>query len=47
MADDIVYFEDIAVGDRFDFGPLTVSREEVIRFAAAEEEAAAADADEV
>lgn len=34
MADDIVYFEDIAVGDRFDFGPLTVSREEVIRFAA-------------
>lgn len=34
MADDIVYFEDIAVGDSFDFGPLTVTREEVIRFAA-------------
>ncbi|MGF7203479.1 acyl dehydratase [Sphingobium olei] len=34
MADGIVYFEDIAVGDGFDAGPLTVSREDVIRFAA-------------
>lgn len=32
--DDIVYFEDIAIGDSFDFGPLTVSREEAIAFAA-------------
>ncbi|MFY9350836.1 MAG: MaoC family dehydratase [Sphingobium sp.] len=31
---DIVYFEDIAIGDRFDFGPLTLSREESIAFAA-------------
>ncbi|MCP1469706.1 acyl dehydratase [Sphingobium sp. OAS761] len=30
---DIVYFEDIRVGDRFDFGPVTVDREEVIAFA--------------
>jgi acyl dehydratase len=35
MADDILYFEDIAIGDSFDFGPLTVSREETIAFAAA------------
>lgn len=31
---DIVYFEDIAIGDSFDFGPLTLSREESIAFAA-------------
>ncbi|MFB0873574.1 MULTISPECIES: MaoC family dehydratase [unclassified Sphingobium] len=31
---DIVYFEDIAIGDRFDFGPLTLTREESIAFAA-------------
>ncbi len=29
-----VYFEDIAVGDSFAFGPLTVTRDEVIAFAA-------------
>jgi acyl dehydratase len=34
MADDIVYFEDLKVGDKFDFGPLTLSREESIAFAA-------------
>lgn len=32
--DDILYFEDIQVGDSFAFGPLTVSREETIAFAA-------------
>lgn len=32
--EEIVYFEDIAIGDSFDFGPLTVSREETIAFAA-------------
>ena len=31
---DIVYFEDWTVGDVMDFGPLTVSREEIIAFAA-------------
>lgn len=31
---DTVYFEDIAIGDSFDFGPLTLSREESIAFAA-------------
>jgi len=30
---EIVYFEDIVVGDRQDFGPLTISREEIIAFA--------------
>ena len=30
---DIVYFEDVTVGDVIDFGPLTVSREEIIAFA--------------
>lgn len=34
MADDIVYFEDLIVGDGFDFGPVTLSREESIAFAA-------------
>lgn len=34
VADDIVYFEDLAEGDGFDFGPITVSREETIAFAA-------------
>ena len=34
MAGDILYFEDIAVGDSFSFGPLTVTREETIAFAA-------------
>jgi acyl dehydratase len=31
---DIYYFEDVAVGDTIDFGPLTVTREETIAFAA-------------
>jgi len=31
--DDILYFEDIEVGDSFAFGPLTVTREETIAFA--------------
>lgn len=30
---DIVYFEDVAVGDVIDFGSLTISREEIITFA--------------
>ncbi|MES2173720.1 MAG: MaoC family dehydratase [Pseudomonadota bacterium] len=34
MAEEIVYFEDIAIGDGFDFGPLTVSRKETVAFAA-------------
>lgn len=34
MAGDILYFEDIALGDSFSFGPLTVTREETIAFAA-------------
>lgn len=34
MVDDIVYFEDICVGDSFDFGPATVTREEAVAFAA-------------
>lgn len=32
--DDTVYFEDIVIGDRFDFGPLTLTRDESIAFAA-------------
>lgn len=32
--DDIIYFEDLNVGDSFDFGPLTVTREETVAFAA-------------
>lgn len=31
---DVVYFEDVAVGDTIHFGPLTISREEIIAFAA-------------
>lgn len=31
---DPVYFEDVAIGDRITVGPLTVSREEIIAFAA-------------
>lgn len=34
MADPIIYFEDIAIGDSIAFGPLTLTREEVIDFAA-------------
>lgn len=34
MTDATVYFEDVEVGDSFAFGPLTVSREETIAFAA-------------
>ncbi|HEX7741011.1 MAG TPA: MaoC family dehydratase [Sphingobium sp.] len=30
---EIVYFEDIAIGDTVGFGPLTVSREEMVAFA--------------
>lgn len=30
---EIVYFEDVAVGDRSEFGPITISREEIIAFA--------------
>lgn len=30
---EIVYFEDIAIGDTVGFGPLTVSREEIVAFA--------------
>lgn len=30
---EIVYFEDVAVGDSVTFGPLTISREEIIAFA--------------
>lgn len=30
---EMVYFEDVAVGDRSEFGPLTISREEIIAFA--------------
>ncbi len=33
MTMDIAYFEDVAIGDRIDFGPVTVSREEIIAFA--------------
>ena len=33
MAQDILYFEDLQVGDSFAFGPLTVTRDEVIAFA--------------
>ncbi len=32
--DEINYFEDVMVGDTLTFGPLTVSREEIIAFAA-------------
>lgn len=31
---EIVYFEDVVIGDRLDFGPVTVSRDEIIAFAA-------------
>lgn len=31
--DDIIYFEDLAIGDSFDLGPLTVTREETMAFA--------------
>ncbi len=34
MAEDILWFEDIAIGDSFDFGPLTITREETVAFAA-------------
>jgi acyl dehydratase len=34
MADDIVYFEDIAIGDIIRFGPMTISRGETVAFAA-------------
>ena len=34
MAEEIVYFEDLAEGDGFDFGPVMITREEVIDFAA-------------
>ncbi|UZW56195.1 MaoC family dehydratase [Sphingobium sp. JS3065] len=30
---EIIYFEDIALGDRKEFGPYTISREEIIAFA--------------
>lgn len=33
MSEDIVYFEDIAIGERVTFGPLTVSREQTVGFA--------------
>ena len=33
MAQDLLYFEDLQVGDSFAFGPLTVTRDEVIAFA--------------
>ena len=29
----MAWFEDVAVGDRMDFGPLTISRDEIIAFA--------------
>lgn len=29
----MTWFEDVSVGDRMDFGPLTISREEIIAFA--------------
>lgn len=32
---DIIYFEDVGVGDVSEFGPLTISREEIIAFASA------------
>ena len=33
MAQDLHYFEDLEIGDSFEFCPLTISREEVIAFA--------------
>ena len=30
---EIVYFEDVKLGDRSEFGPLTITREEIIAFA--------------
>lgn len=33
MMSETVYFEDMAIGDTTSFGPLTVSREEIIAFA--------------
>ena len=32
MAQDPHYFEDLEIGDSFEFGPLTISREDVIAF---------------
>ena len=29
----MAWFEDVAVGDRMDFGPLTISRDEIVAFA--------------
>lgn len=34
MSDDIVYFEDLAIGDSIAFGPVTITRDETIAFAA-------------
>ncbi len=34
MVDDIVYFEDLSIGDGFDFGPVTLTREDSVAFAA-------------
>jgi acyl dehydratase len=34
MVDEINYFEDVMVGDTLTFGPLSISREEIIAFAA-------------
>lgn len=34
MADEIMYFEDIAIGDTISFGPFTLTREESVAFAA-------------
>jgi acyl dehydratase len=31
--EDFVYFEDVAVGDSISFGPLTITRDEVVTFA--------------
>lgn len=33
MTDTIIYFEDIAIGDSIAFGPLTLTRDEVVAFA--------------
>lgn len=32
--DEIIYFEDVMVGDTLTFGPLTISRDEIVAFAA-------------
>ena len=34
VSDEITYFEDIAIGDRIDFGPLTLTHDESVAFAA-------------